>query len=73
MPEMDGFDTTRAIRATETRTDRHLPIIAMTANAMVGDREKCLRSGMDDYVSKPIEPELLNEVLKLWLPGQFTR
>jgi two-component system, sensor histidine kinase and response regulator len=63
MPEMDGFEATAAIRQEEKRTGKHLPIVAMTANAMKGDRELCLEAGMDGYVSKPINvPALLAEM-----------
>jgi len=61
MPEMDGFEATRAIREKETETKKHLPIIAMTAHAMKGDRERCLAAGMDWYVAKPIRPADLME------------
>ncbi len=68
MPEMDGFQATIAIRKMEMMTGRHVPIIAMTAHAMEGDREKCLAAGMDDYVAKPVVPDKLEAVLERWLP-----
>jgi CheY-like chemotaxis protein len=64
MPEMDGFEATRAIRAGETESGRHLPIVALTANAMQGDRDQCLAAGMDDYLTKPILKEALDAVLE---------
>ncbi len=66
MPEMDGYEATRQVRAS-TSPVAHLPIIAMTANAMAGDREKCLAAGMDDYISKPIRSDDLAEMLPRWL------
>jgi len=72
MPEMDGLEATRQIRELEKVTSRHIPIIAMTAHAMQGDRERCLEAGMDDYVSKPLEPKVLFNVLDRWadaVPG----
>jgi signal transduction histidine kinase/ActR/RegA family two-component response regulator len=68
MPETDGFEATRLIRARET--DRHTAIIAVTASAMQGDRERCLAAGMDDYVAKPISPDQLQEVLRRWIPEE---
>ena len=66
MPEMDGFQATRAIREME-RDGRRIPILAMTANAMQGDRERCLEAGMDDYISKPISIVDLKSALTRWL------
>lgn len=63
MPEMDGLEATRSIRETEVGSGRRLPIVAMTAQAMKGDREKCLESGMDDYLTKPIRPLQLYETI----------
>ncbi len=65
MPEMDGYEATRVIRKSQaTILNHHIPIIAMTANTMKGDREKCIAAGMDDYVGKPIKPEELVEVIE---------
>ncbi len=66
MPDMDGFEATTEIRRYEKQTGEHVPIVAMTAHAMKGDREKCITAGMDDYVSKPIsQDKLLESILKL--------
>jgi two-component system sensor histidine kinase/response regulator len=66
MPEVDGFEATAAIRAMESATSKRLPIIAVTAHAMEGDRQRCLDAGMDDYVSKPMDPEQLEVVIRRW-------
>ncbi len=66
MPHVDGYEATGRIRAQE-RDGERLPVIAMTAHAMAGDRERCLAAGMDDYMSKPLRPEVLDAVLERWL------
>ena len=71
MPVMDGLSATRAIRRAQA-SYRRIPIIAMTANAMKGDREKCLRAGMDDYIAKPVNPLELNEKIRHWLGRNAT-
>jgi signal transduction histidine kinase/CheY-like chemotaxis protein len=70
MPEMDGFEATRDFRrwSQDRKSSGRLPIVALTANAMKGDRELCLASGMDDYLTKPFTKEQLSEILKSWLP-----
>jgi len=69
MPEMDGYEASKAIRAQEEEGKR-IVIIAMTANAMEGDREKCIRAGMDDYLTKPVKPQVLVEMLRKWSNAQ---
>ena len=66
MSEMDGFEATRMIRLWESSTGQHTPIIAMTAHALSGDRERCIRAGMDDYLSKPIQPKVFFGMLERW-------
>ena len=68
MPEMDGFEACREIRSRDQPTSG-IPIIAITANAMKGDRERCLAAGMDDYVSKPFKQDDLKNVLEKWIPA----
>jgi two-component system sensor histidine kinase/response regulator len=71
MPDLDGFAVTQAIRTKETATNARVPIIALTAHAMKGDRERCLSAGMDAYVSKPIDPgALLAALLQCIKPGE---
>ncbi len=70
MPGIDGLEATRAIRRKEKETGGHIPIIAMTAHAMKGDRERCLKAGMDDYISKPVRPQSLAQTISKYLPDQ---
>ena len=64
MPKMDGFEATAAIREKEKKTGSHIPIIAMTAHAMIGDRERCIEAGMDDYISKPLKADRLLNLIE---------
>jgi CheY-like chemotaxis protein len=68
MPELDGYGATQKIRDGESGSGR-VPVIAMTANAMRGDREMCIEAGMDDYVSKPVEREELRSIVNKWKNG----
>ena len=68
MPGMDGYDATRAIRAAEP-DGVHVPIVAMTASAVEGERERCLDAGMDDFLTKPVDPGRLATTLELWVAG----
>ena len=70
MPEMDGYETMRAIRA-HAASSRSLPIIALTAKAMKGDREKCIEAGASDYITKPVDTEQLLSLLRVWLYGAW--
>lgn len=70
MPEMDGFEATQEIRRLEQGGDSHVPIIAMTAHAMKGDREACLAAGMDEYVSKPVSQEALGKAIQALVPSE---
>jgi signal transduction histidine kinase/CheY-like chemotaxis protein len=73
MPEMDGYEATQEIRNLKSKVLNHqVPVIAITANAMKGDREKCLNAGMDDYLSKPIYPNELSDMLEKWIGKQDT-
>ncbi len=71
MPEMDGYQATEAIRRLETDFGARVPIIAVTASAMAGDRERALEAGMDDYLSKPVRPAALRQILAKWCGARF--
>lgn len=70
MPVMDGLETTKTIRADEP--DKHIPIIALTANALAGDRLRCIAADMDDYLAKPFDIAKLRAMLERWLPAERT-
>jgi PAS domain S-box-containing protein len=70
MPQMDGFEAVRRLRTTEATSGRHMPVIALTANAMPGDVERCLEAGMDDYLSKPVRLRDLERTLERWLAAK---
>ena len=72
MPQMDGFEATRAIRARADDKAR-IPIIAVTAQAMQGDRERCIAAGMSDYLTKPVQEEAFADALKRWVPATRPR
>ncbi len=74
MPDLDGYQATAMIREEERRENqnRHIPIIALTAHALAGDREKCIEAGMDDFIAKPVEPDQLAVTLSAWLPDSGT-
>jgi CheY-like chemotaxis protein len=72
MPEMDGFTASQLIRKAENTSGQHIPIIAMTASAMQGDREQCLAAGMDDYITKPVNLTMLDNTIARWMAGKTT-
>jgi CheY-like chemotaxis protein len=73
MPEMDGLEATKVVREHELTTGAHIPIIAMTAHAVKGDRERCLEAGMDEYISKPIDSDKLFDIIESLFQGRHTQ
>ncbi|MBU1724623.1 MAG: response regulator, partial [Gammaproteobacteria bacterium] len=71
MPVLDGYQATRRIRSLDDARFKELPIVALTANAMKGDEDKCYAAGMDDYLPKPIHPEELQRCVDKWLGGRM--
>jgi CheY-like chemotaxis protein len=69
MPEMDGLEATRTIRASERENGGHIVIIALTANALAEDREACIEAGMDDFLAKPLQLDALRAALERWMPA----
>ena len=67
MPELDGYQTSQRIRRDERETFARIPIVALTANAMIEDRERCLAAGMNDYLSKPVTLQMLRDKMQRWL------
>ena len=72
MPEMDGFEATAIIREKEKKTGEHQPIVALTAHAMTGDRERCLNGGMDNYLTKPIRTQELDQILDSYVSRRIS-
>ena len=70
MPVMDGLEATRAIRAMDREDAKTIPIVALTANAFYADVQKCLEAGMDDHLSKPVDPELMKKTLARVMGGE---
>ena len=69
MPNMDGYETARVIR--KNKNWKNLPVIAVTAKAMIGDREKCINAGASDYITKPVDVDQLLSLLRVWLYDKF--